>query len=228
MLVLWHLTLVLTAGVPLTGFGVTLRGLLAAAPLDLPVGYEPAGAGVTLAVFVVLCAAAVGLCVWWAVRAPARRRRRRTGVGLADRQQTRRSAGEIRARTKAAYTRHASITDGLLDVDTAPLAEVGVLLGTATGTGEPVVLTLEDQVGIIAATGAGKTLYLMVTAALDAPGPLIATSTKPEVLDAIVETRIGEGPGVGVRPAERGELARTDDLEPRHRRRELRRRGRPR
>jgi type IV secretory pathway TraG/TraD family ATPase VirD4 len=193
LLALWHLTLVLTAGVPLTGFGVTLRGLLAAAPLDLPVGYEPAGAGVTVAVFVVLCAAAIGLCVWWAVRAPARRRRRRSAVGLADRQQTRRSAGEIRARTKAAYTRHSSISKGLLDVDTAPLAEVGVLLGTATGTGEPVVLTLEDQVGIIAATGAGKTLYLMVTAALDAPGPLIATSTKPEVLDAIVETRSAKG-----------------------------------
>ena len=96
LLTLWHLTLVLTAGIPLTGFGITRRGLLAASPLDLPVGYDPAGAGVPGAVFVLLCAAAVGLLVWWAVRAPARRRRRRTGVGLADRQQTRRSAGEIR------------------------------------------------------------------------------------------------------------------------------------
>jgi len=33
----------------------------------------------------------------------------------------------------------------------------------------------------------------MVAAALDAPGPLIATSTKPEVLDAIVEHRTGKG-----------------------------------
>ena len=33
----------------------------------------------------------------------------------------------------------------------------------------------------------------MVAAALDAPGPLIATSTKPEVLDVIVETRTGKG-----------------------------------
>ncbi len=38
------------------------------------------------------------------------------------------------------------------------------------------VLTLEDQVGIVAATGAGKSLYLMVTAALGAPGRLSATA----------------------------------------------------
>ena len=114
-------------------------------------------------------------------------------MGLADRKQARRSAGETRARDKAAFTRRASITAGQLDPDTAPLAEVGLLLGTTTHDREPVVLTLEDQVGIIAATGAGKTLYLMIAAALDAPGPLIATSTKPEVLDAIVEARTDKG-----------------------------------
>ena len=130
------------------------------------------------------------MCAWWTLH---RARPPLAAVGLADRNQTRRSAGEIRARQKAAYTRRASITAGLLDVDTAPLAEVGLLLGTRHRHREPVVLTLEDQVGIIAATGAGKTLYLMVAAALDAPGPLIATSTKPEVLDAIVEARTGKG-----------------------------------
>ena len=45
-------------------------------------------------------------------------RGRRSAVGLADRKQTRRSAGEIRARQKAAYTRRASINAGRLDVDT--------------------------------------------------------------------------------------------------------------
>jgi hypothetical protein len=33
--VLWHLTLVLTAGVPLAGVGVTLAALMSATPLDL-------------------------------------------------------------------------------------------------------------------------------------------------------------------------------------------------
>lgn len=47
------------------------------------------------------------------------------------------------------------------------------------------MLTLVEQVGIIAA-------------ALDAPGPLIATSTKPEVIDVIVEHRIAPaGAGSG-------------------------------
>ena len=59
------------------------------------------------------------------------------------------------------------------------------------------MLSLEDQVGVIAATGAGKTLYLMVGAALDAPGPLITTSTKPEILDAIVESRTAQAAGCG-------------------------------
>ena len=141
--------------------------------------------------------------------------RRRAAVGLADRKQARRSAGEIRARDKAAFTRKASVDAGLLDVDTAPLAEVGLLLGTTTHDREPVVLSLEDQVGIIAATGAGKTLYLMIGAALDAPGPLITTSTKPEILDADRGIPHRQGSGVGVRPPRRRRLARTDDLEPR-------------
>jgi type IV secretion system protein VirD4 len=70
---------------------------------------------------------------------------------------------------------------------------VGLLLGRAAGTGEPVVASLEDQIAVIAPTGGGKTLYLMLGASLDAPGPLVATSTKPEVLDAIVEHRTGAG-----------------------------------
>ena len=167
LLVLWHLTLVLTAGLGVGDIGVTLRGLLSAAPLDLPARYHPAGPGVTLVVFAVLCAAAIAGCVWWAVRTPTRGRRRdrRRGsaVGLADRNQARRSAGETRARDKARFTRRASITAGRLDPDTAPLAEVGLLLGHTTHDREPVVLTLEDQVGIIAATGAGTVSYTHLT-----------------------------------------------------------------
>jgi type IV secretion system protein VirD4 len=186
----WHLALVITGGLPVTGLGYTLRALITASPISgLPARYRPDNPVYPTVAAALLLTAVVGCWAWWTLH----RTRRHSAVGLADRRQTRRSAGEIRARQKAAYTRRDSITKGLLDVDTAPLAEVGLLLGNTTGTGEPVVLTLEDQVGIIAATGAGKTLYLMVAAALDAPGPLIATSTKPEVLDAIVEHRTGKG-----------------------------------
>ncbi len=188
--VLWHLTLVLTAGVPPAGVGVTLRALMAAAPLDLPARYVPAGAGPTVAVFVSLMLAVLALVIWLLLRTP---RRRRTAVGLADRAEARESAGETRAREKAGWTRRASVTAGLLDVKTALLSEVGLLLGYGSEHGEPLVLTLEDQVAVFAPTGAGKTLYLMVGACLDAPGPLIATSTRPELLDAIVEARTGPG-----------------------------------
>jgi type IV secretion system protein VirD4 len=190
-LALWHLTLVLTAGVALTEVGVTLRALMSAAPLDLPARYDPAGAGPTVALFIALMVSALALVIWWALRAP--QHRRGGAVGLADRGQTRRSAGETRAREKAAWTRRASVAAGRLDVQRAPLSEVGLLLGHTSRDGEPVVLTLEDQVAVIAPTGAGKTLYLIVGACLDAPGPLVATSTRPELLDAILEARTGMG-----------------------------------
>lgn len=189
-LVIWHLALVLTGGPPLTGLGYTVRALVQLDPIDgLPSRYRPISGLLAVLVAVVLLTGVIAGWVWLGGRWD----RKRSGIGLADKRQARRSAGEVRARRLAGYVRRASVDAGRLDVDTAPLAEVGHLLGNAHDTREQVVLTLEDQVGIIAATGAGKTLYLMVGAALDAPGPLIATSTKPEVLDAIVETRTGKG-----------------------------------
>ena len=177
--------------------GVTLRGLLQPRRRwTCPPGTTPPGTGVTLVVFAVLLR---GRDHRVRVVGGPRTRAAAGGaggpaVGLADRQAgppLRR--GDPRPGQGRATPAGPASPPACLNVDTAPLAEVGLLLGTATGTGEPVVLTLEDQVGIIAATGAGKTLYLMVAAALDAPGPLIATSTKPEVLDAIVEARTGKG-----------------------------------
>ncbi len=190
LLLAWHLALVITAGVPVSGIGVTVRGLLTAAPLSLGAKYhpDPVAAGAAFGVLL-----AVGVAAVTAGRRWRRSRRGHRPLGLATGRQTRMSAGELRARKVAAWTRRGSVDAGRLDTGTAALTEVGFLLGHQHGTGEPVVLSLEDQVGIIAATGAGKTLYLMVNACLDAPGPLIATSTKPEVLDAIVEARTGQG-----------------------------------
>jgi len=189
-LALWHLTLVLTAGVEPAAFGVSLSALLDMAPLDLPARYAPAGAAPTIGVFVLLAATAFGLLAWSLARTP---RRRAPAVGLATAHQARRSAGEIRARDKAGWIRKASVDAGLLDVDTAPLADVAMLLGHTTDDAEPIILTLEDQTAVLAPTGGGKTLYLMIGACIDAPGPLIATSTRPEILDAITEARTGPG-----------------------------------
>jgi type IV secretory pathway TraG/TraD family ATPase VirD4 len=64
-------------------------------------------------------------------------------------------------------------------------------LGTAAGA--PVVLPLEDHALIVAPTGAGKTRDLMIPAALTAPGPLIVTCTRADILDVIATERAGGG-----------------------------------
>ena len=108
---LWHLTLVLTAGVPVAGD----RGHAPRAAHRGAVGpARPVPPGRTRSppwcVFVVLVAGGVAGCACGGRPAPPRRRRRRRRpVGLADRRQARRSAGEIRARDKAAWTRRASV-----------------------------------------------------------------------------------------------------------------------
>lgn len=190
VLLAWHTALVITAGIPVAGIGVTLRGLIAVAPLSLGAKYHanPAAAAAMFGVFLAVgVVAVVAARRWW------NNRTGRHPLGLATGTQARMSAGEMRARKVAAWTRRGSVAAGRLNVDRAPLAEVGFLLGYKQDDGEPIVLSLEDQTGIIAPTGAGKTLYLMVNACLDAPGPLVATSTKPEILDAIVEARTGKG-----------------------------------
>src|SRR5664280_2453173 len=88
LLSLWHLSVVLTTGVPLTGAGVTLRGLLTLAPLDLPSRYGAVDPVTTLTVFALLIAASATVTVLWATRTPrrrraARRRHRTAGRGRA-------------------------------------------------------------------------------------------------------------------------------------------------
>jgi hypothetical protein len=188
-LVVWHLALATTSGVPYGDYAATVRGLVGWTPLTVPEQYSPPNTALTLMLFgALMVAVPCGLYFGWRwlkrTLTPVR-----TTVGVADKKQTRRSAGELRARKKAAWTRRASVLAGTLDTNTSPLAEIGLLLGTGAEHGEPVVLALEDQAAIMAATGMGKDLYLMIGACIDAPGPLVVTSTGPEMLDAIATTR---------------------------------------
>jgi len=188
----WHATVVLLAGVPFTQVDVTVHALTAGHPLaGLSPRYGPPAAGVALLVWlgmiVLITVAWTVLRVWWSGR------RTRRAVGMADRRQARRSVGEIRARDLAAYTRKTSIAAGRLDPQTAPLSQVGFQLGRKHDDGEPIVITLEDQLAVFAPTGGGKSLHLMIPGCIDAPGPLVATATSPELLDAIVEPRSALG-----------------------------------
>ena len=115
LLAVWHLSLVLTTGVPLTGVGVTLRGLLTLAPLDLPARYGAADPVTTLTVFALFLAAAVAVGVWWATRTPRRHAQRGrvggSGAGPAVRRgDPRPPAGRVdpprQRRRRAARRRH--------------------------------------------------------------------------------------------------------------------------
>lgn len=187
----WHLAITLCTGVPLSEPGMTYKALFRLRPFDgLPPSMRPDSALPTIMVWLTLLTGVVLVVAFAALRLG---RRPRQAVGLADAAAARRSAGEVRARDAARHVRAPSVTAGLLDPQRSPLSEVGFHLGTNLNTREPVVLTLEDQVGILGPTGSGKSVFVSVRAALDAPGPLVATSTKPEILDAITEARSALG-----------------------------------
>ena len=183
----WHLAVAATAsGVAITDLRVTIRALVRLDPLDVPGLGSPmltfaAFAGVVLGVF--------GLCLAWALTLGRRNARRRSGKGFAADSDVREGIGLARARHSAAQTRP-SLSEK--ERRRAPVADVGMQLG-ATTSGEPVVLPLEDHVVVVAATGAGKSRDVMIPAALDAPGALVVTCTRADILDVVAARRAQRG-----------------------------------
>jgi len=189
-LLAWHAAVFLTAdGVGLTDLKVTLRALIRGRPLAGLAGAHPASATLTLAVWGVLLVVLFAGFIAWAFTFGAWRARRRRGKGFADNSQIRDGLGLAHARASAAQTR-----PGLSAAERkrVPVEQVGLPLGTST-TGEPVVLPLEDHAVVIAPTGAGKSVEVMIPAALTAPGALVVTCTRADILDVIAETRTSAG-----------------------------------
>ncbi|MDA2986286.1 MAG: TraM recognition domain-containing protein [Actinomycetota bacterium] len=73
--------------------------------------------------------------------------------------------------------------------------DLGYLLGTSKG--QQVWASVERSVLVIGPPGSGKGLHIAINAILDAPGPVITTSTKPDNLKATLTSRATKGP-VGV------------------------------
>ncbi|WP_141013687.1 type IV secretory system conjugative DNA transfer family protein [Nocardioides sambongensis] len=71
-------------------------------------------------------------------------------------------------------------------------ADVGYLLGNAHGI--EVWSSVEDSTLIIGPPRSGKGLHLVINAILDAPGPAITTSTRPDNLHATLHARQQRGP----------------------------------
>jgi type IV secretion system protein VirD4 len=192
----WHLAVVLTAdGVGLGDLGVTLRALVHGHPLSGLAGSglphaDPASPIVTAIVWVILLLTLFGLFVAWAFTWAGFRARRRGGRGFADAGQVREGLGLQRARDSARQTRP-SLTDS--ERQHAEIEQIGLSLGVSASGHEPVVLPLEDHVVIVAATGAGKSRDLMIPAALSAPGALVVTCTRADIIDVIATTRAKHG-----------------------------------
>ncbi|MBS3941512.1 MAG: type IV secretory system conjugative DNA transfer family protein, partial [Actinobacteria bacterium] len=70
--------------------------------------------------------------------------------------------------------------------------DVGYLLGTAKG--REVWATVEDSILLVGPPRSGKGLHLVIPAILDAPGPVITTSTRPDNLTTTLRARERHGP----------------------------------
>ncbi|MFD6175546.1 MULTISPECIES: type IV secretory system conjugative DNA transfer family protein [unclassified Isoptericola] len=71
-------------------------------------------------------------------------------------------------------------------------ADVGYLLGTSRG--KTVWASVEDSILVLGPPRSGKGLHVVINAILDAPGPVITTSTRPDNLTATLRARQRRGP----------------------------------
>jgi len=182
----WHAAVFLTAdGIGAGELPRTLRALVHGRPLAGLAPADPASTAVTLTVWLVMVVLLFGVFVAWAFAWGSWRRRHAGGKGFADDDQIREGLGVDRARASAAQAR-----PGMTAAQRkhAPVTEVGLPLGTST-SGEPAVLPLEDHVAVMATTGGGKTVSIMIPAALDAPGALVVTCTRADILDVVAARR---------------------------------------
>ena len=72
--------------------------------------------------------------------------------------------------------------------------DVGWDWGALVGGSRHVWTSVRDAVVLLGPSGAGKTAYVVIPRILDAPGALIATSIRPDVLTATFEARSQIGP----------------------------------
>jgi type IV secretory pathway TraG/TraD family ATPase VirD4 len=140
------------------------------------------------AAFAVMVALLAGFGVWVWGRWRAHTRRSQTDphriFGTATRDEIRRAASG-KALVRRGGTLRPSIPDPQPD-------DIGYLLGKACG--QPVWASVEDSVLLIGPPRSGKGLHVVINAILDAPGAVVATSTRPDNLTATIRARAKTGP----------------------------------
>ncbi len=105
-------------------------------------------------------------------------------AGIATRSEVKTAASE-----KALLRRAGSLRPGL---DSPRPQDVGYRLGVSKGAG--VWASVEDSIMVIGPPRSGKGLHLVIPAILDAPGAVVATSTRPDNLTATMRARGRIGP----------------------------------
>lgn len=164
------------------GLGVLAHPTRPEVALRAP-GLSPFAYWAALVVLVI----AVGMVAWLVVRLLRSQTsrddsRRRAGVA---------STAEIRkiASGRALSRRGATLRPSLHKPSPA---EVGYLLGRAKG--QRVWASVEDSMLLIGPPRSGKGLHVVINAILDAPGAVVATSTRPDNLTVTLTARQQVGP----------------------------------
>ena len=104
--------------------------------------------------------------------------------GIARRAEVTRSAGSRRLLRRAGQLR--------ASVPKPSVADLGFRLGSSRGVG--CFATVEDSILVLGPPRSGKGLHLVIPAILDAPGPVVTTSTRPDNLTTTLTARRERGP----------------------------------
>lgn len=172
-----------TAGIT-TGIGVLANPFDPGAQLGSP-GLNP----FLYWLIALLLLGAVAVPLVWAA-AKFRNRKRNPNVRRIDGTAT---GGEIAAvASRKMLLRRASTLRPSLTAETAKPEDVGYYLGRARG--QEIWSTVEDSMLLIGPPRSGKGLMVATNMLLDAPGAVIATSTRPDSLTITLEARRKIGP----------------------------------
>jgi type IV secretion system protein VirD4 len=190
----WHLAVATTvASVGLGDVSKTLQALVGLEPISGLPGGETEEARPTLLAFAAYALLLLVVLVggaWGLIELRVRRRGGADTRGMATKRQVVAALGEDKVRASAEQTRP-SMSPVIRKH--AALGEIGLRLGREQGSGADVWLTLQDHLAVIASTGGGKSVSVMIPAALSAPGALIVTSNEVSILDLIVTERAKRG-----------------------------------
>ncbi|RXZ68081.1 type IV secretory system conjugative DNA transfer family protein [Agromyces albus] len=172
------------AGGPEAGLAVLLNPGDPSAALDAP-GLHPVAFWITAAILIGAAAVAV-VWVWRMLRDTSRTTKTdpRHIAGIATRSDVTRAASRTALMKRAAHLRP-STTD-------ARPTDVGYLLGRSRGIS--VWASVEDSMLVIGPPRSGKGAHIVINAILDAPGPVVTTSTRPDNLTATLRARQRIGP----------------------------------